>query len=76
MFILFFALMSPLGSLLGNKIYFLTEYETQINAIIIGIFLQISTAILFESSENHSFNARKFIAILVGFALAFISVNV
>lgn len=73
MFILFFALMSPLGSLLGNKIYFLTEYETQINAIIIGIFLHISTAILFESSENHQFNSKKFIAIILGFLVAFIS---
>ena len=73
MFILFFALMSPLGSVLGNKIYFLTEYETQINAIIIGIFLHISTAILFESSENHQFNFKKFIAIILGFLVALIS---
>jgi zinc and cadmium transporter len=73
MFILFFALMSPLGSLLGNKIYFLTEYETQINAIIIGVFLHISTAILFESSENHQFNFKKFIAIILGFLVALIS---
>ena len=72
MFILFFALMSPLGSLLGNKIYILTEYETQINAIIIGIFLHISTAILFESSENHQFNFKKFIAIILGFLVALI----
>jgi len=73
MFILFFALMSPLGSLLGNKINILAEYETQINAVIIGIFLHISTAILFESSENHKFNIKKFIAIILGFLVAFIS---
>lgn len=72
-FILFFALMSPLGSLLGNKIYILAEYEVQINAVIIGIFLHISTAILFESSENHKFNIKKFIAIILGFLVAFIS---
>jgi len=73
MFILFFALMSPLGSLLGNKVGVLIEYETQINAVIIGIFLHISTAILFESSENHQFNFKKFIAIILGFLVAFIS---
>lgn len=72
-FILFFALMSPLGSLLGNKFYVLAEYEAQINAVIIGIFLHISTAILFESSENHKFNIKKFIAIILGFLVAFIS---
>jgi len=73
MFILFFALMSPLGSLIGNKLSIFTQYETQINAIIIGIFLHISTAILFESSENHQFNIKKFVAIILGFLVAFIS---
>ena len=72
-FILFFALMSPLGSLLGNKMSVFMGFETQINAIIIGIFLHISTAILFESSENHQFNFKKFIAIILGFLVALVS---
>jgi len=71
-----FAVMSPAGSWVSANFDMIHTYEDQINAVIIGVFLHISTAILFESSENHSFNARKFIAILVGFALAFISVNV
>jgi zinc transporter ZupT len=73
LFVLFFALMSPLGSLLGNNISVFSNYQTQINAVIIGIFLHISTAILFESSENHQFNLKKFIAIIIGFLVAFIS---
>lgn len=72
----FFAIMSPAGSWVSANFDMIHVYEDQINAIIIGVFLHISTAILFESSENHSFNARKFIAILVGFAVATISVYV
>jgi len=68
-----FALMSPLGSFVSATLPIIHQYETPINAIVIGVFLHISTAILFESSENHQFNLQKFIAILVGFGVAFIS---
>ncbi len=67
-----FAMMSPLGSYFGTNIPFLLTYKTEITAITIGIFLHISTTIIFESSENHKFNIAKFIAILVGFGLAII----
>ena len=72
-FILLFAFMSPLGLLLSKEIVFFNNYHIEITGIIIGVFLHISTAILFESSQNHQFNSRKFIAVLVGFAVAFIS---
>ncbi len=72
-FVFLFALMSPLGSLFANKFPSINQYHTEITAIIIGIFLHISTAILFESSENHKFNSRKFIAIIIGFIVAFLS---
>lgn len=68
--LILFSLMSPLGSLAGENIIFLLDYKAEITAIIIGIFLHISTIIIFESSENHKFNTAKFIAILVGFAVA------
>ena len=61
--------MSPLGVLLGDKVSFFTTYYTEITALIIGVFLHISTIILFESSENHKFNLQKFIAILLGILL-------
>ena len=63
-FLFFFGLMSPLGVLL-----FFTTYATEITALIIGVFLHISTIILFESTENHKFNLQKFIAILLGVLL-------
>ncbi|WP_405605328.1 ZIP family metal transporter [Polaribacter sp. Asnod1-A03] len=69
LFLSVFALMSPLGLLLGDKIPFFTIYETEITALIIGVFLHISTIILFEGSENHKFNLQKFIAILFGILL-------
>jgi len=40
--------------------------------VVIGIFLHISTTILFESTENHRFNSIKFIVILLGAGLAFL----
>jgi zinc and cadmium transporter len=72
-FIFFFAIMSPLGVLLGNKIDFFTNYYTEITALIVGVFLHISTIILFESSENHKFNVQKFTAILLGVLLTILS---
>jgi zinc transporter ZupT len=72
-FLSLFALMTPMGSWIAQDLTILKQYQTEINALVIGIFLHISTAILFESSENHQFNFKKFIAIIIGFAIAFIS---
>ena len=68
-FLIVFAFMSPLGVLFGDKIDFFKTYYTEITAIIIGVFLHISTIILFESTENHKFNLQKFMAILLGIML-------
>ena len=68
-FLFFFGLMSPIGVLLGDKIPFFNTYQTEIKALIIGVFLHISTIILFESTENHKFNLQKFMAILLGVLL-------
>ncbi|WP_299052870.1 ZIP family metal transporter [uncultured Polaribacter sp.] len=70
-FLFFFAVMSPLGVLIGDKIEFFNNYNKEITALIIGVFLHISTIILFESSENHTFNLQKFTAILIGILLTF-----
>ena len=73
LFLSLFALMTPLGSWMAQDLTILKQFQVEINALVIGIFLHISTAILFESSENHQFNFKKFIAILIGFSIAFIS---
>jgi len=73
LFLILFSLMSPLGSLAGEHIQVIMTYKTEITAIIIGIFLHISTIILFETSKDHKFNLIKFIAILTGMFVAFLA---
>ena len=38
--------------------------------VVIGIFLHISTAIMFETGENHRYNLAKIISMIAGVFLA------
>lgn len=73
LFLLLFAVMSPLGSYLTHEWHLLAEYATQINAIVIGIFLHISTVILFESDKDHHFNSAKLAMITLATAIVYFS---
>lgn len=70
-FLTLFALMTPFGTFLAEYIPQLGHYHVEISAIVIGIFLHISSVILFEASENHKFNHIKLITIILGFATAY-----
>ena len=70
-FLLLFGIMTPLGTFISNETSFLNDYIHYINALVIGIFLHISTIILFESSEGHKFNLNKLLAIVVAVAIAY-----
>ena len=70
-FIILFSLMTPLGSYFSANTDFALEHAAPITAIAIGVFLHISTVILFESSEGHKFNLRKLIVILSGITIAY-----
>ncbi|GAA4281765.1 ZIP family metal transporter [Gaetbulibacter aestuarii] len=70
-FLLVFALMTPLGTLVSNTADLDPMVAYSINAMVIGIFFHISTTILFESGEGHKFNLNKFIAIILGVAIAY-----
>ena len=70
-FMVAFALMTPLGTLLSEKVPFLTSYYMEISAIVIGILFHISSTIIFESSENHKFNIAKVSVIVLGIVLAY-----
>ncbi|SFW72391.1 ZIP Zinc transporter [Sinomicrobium oceani] len=71
-FMVLFALMTPLGTFLSTRIQGIAHYYAHISALIIGIFLHISTIILFESSDGHKFNFTKLVVIVAGIAIAYI----
>ncbi|MDG3583386.1 ZIP family metal transporter [Galbibacter pacificus] len=70
-FLILFSFMTPIGSFIAENFEPVKSYYHEISAIVIGIFLHISTVILFESSEGHKFNLRKLIVILVGIVIAY-----
>ena len=71
LFLLIFAIMTPLGTLVSNNFAAIGEYSHAINAVVIGIFFHIATTILFESGDGHKFNLSKFIAIILGVGVAY-----
>ncbi len=70
-FIILFSLMTPLGSFIATKSIWVAEFYAPITALVIGVFLHISTVILFESSEGHKFNLRKLLVIIAGISIAY-----
>lgn len=71
-FLFVFALMTPLGSWLSEEMAVLEPYHLHIDAIAVGIFLHVSTTILFESSKDHKFNLAKLVSIFLGVGLAYL----
>jgi zinc transporter ZupT len=74
-YLFLFAVMAPAGyffssALSSGGIGNLQHYFNRIMGVVIGIFLHISTTILFESSADHKFNMRKMIAVLLGVGIA------
>jgi zinc transporter ZupT len=70
-----FSLMAPLGVLLSYTLnqFGINNYDSFLKlsfGIVIGIFLHISTAIMFETGENHKYNVVKIISMISGVALA------
>lgn len=70
--LLLFAIMTPIGLWIGLKI---PMEQTGISVpvvlgIVIGMFLHISTTIIFETSENHKFNVIKLSSVIAGMMAA------
>ena len=71
MHILAFSMIAPLGYLYGH--YFASSSFMSmeaLTAVVVGIFLHVGTTIIFESSDTHSINMGKLVAILAGIALS------
>lgn len=66
--IILFALASPLGMILGN--YFDEKLHPYFLALVGGIFLHISSVIIFESNKNHNVDWKKIGLVVVGVAMA------
>jgi zinc and cadmium transporter len=77
MYLFLFALMAPLGASFNELLKILgvahIEFIMQIAlGIVIGIFLHISTTIMFESSgKNHRYHITKIVSILLGALVAY-----
>lgn len=71
LFLFLFGIMTPMGTIISNNIMLDSNYLVYINALVIGVFFHISTTILFESSDGHSFNLNKILAIVIAVAVAY-----
>jgi ZIP family zinc transporter len=70
--ILFFAAMSPLGSLVAGNLEILQDFMLPIKAIVAGIVLHVSTTLILEASEAHKFNLAKIVVMMIGGVLGFL----
>lgn len=73
LFMLAFALAGPLGVLFGNTI--MADFHKEASAFVAGIFIHIATVILFESTDSHKFKAQKVLTVLLGFAIAYLTIT-
>jgi FtsH-binding integral membrane protein len=67
--------MVPLGMVVGHQLVDYAEIFSTLIAVVIGVFLHISTTILFENNESHNYGKYKLIAILIGLIVALLAVN-
>lgn len=70
-----FALMAPLGCFISYVLNTIgvQNYDGFLKlsfGLVIGIFLHISTAIMFETGENHRYNISKILSMVAGIILA------
>lgn len=72
--IILFALMAPMGALLGSELQNHEEYLNPMIALSVGIILHLSTTILIETNEKHEVSWKKALPMLLGAGLSLLSV--
>lgn len=70
-FMVLFALMTPLGTLLSGQLEVADHYYPYISAVVVGILFHISSTIIFETGEDHKFNLAKLLSIILGVVMAY-----
>ena len=70
-----FAMVPFLGILLSRNLPHDAATFGALNGLLVGILLHIATTILFETSEGHEFNSRKFPIVLLGLALSWMTTH-
>ena len=75
LYIAIYAAMVPLGMLIGSSLVRYEEFLTGLIGLVIGVFLHISTTILFENNESHTYGRYKLVAIVIGLGVALLAVN-
>ena len=74
--IFIFSAIAPLGVFVGSNFTSDTAIYQQFLAVSIGIILHLSTTILLETNEEHSISFKKLLPILLGVALALLTLVV
>jgi len=75
LWIAIYAAMVPVGMLVGSSLLEYQDILTGLIGLVIGVFLHISTTILFENNESHTYGRYKLVAIALGLIVALLAVN-
>lgn len=75
--LLVFALLSPLGAVLGEVISIDPLWTNRVLALVVGSFLHISTTIIFEADggRGHGISPKKFAVVVAGMAVAYFTAH-
>ena len=74
LWLVIYATMTVNGALIGSLVsHELAHNTVYLVALVIGVFLHISTTILFENTDNHRFSRYKLISIAIGVLFAVLS---
>ena len=71
-YLVLFSIMTPIGTWMTSNVVWLQDYYEELTAMVIGIFLHVSTTILFENNEGHKFNLTKLLVILSATLVAYL----